>query len=204
METTLQHSKTLHLYRALGLELFSKNGYHNTSLDELCAELTMTKHSFIECFESKEDFFISIVQNIILQRTLNMLIEPSAFVQNPFPLVLEKLEVELEEAIESESNTGFLLANFISEFNTTNKRVNRHLLEILKIWEVNLVALLRKGQLDGFVKREVDCSGVANHIISSYMGIRTLMVQGNKRELGDQFLWQMRYYFFSISNTYTA
>ena len=164
----------------------------------------MTKHSFIECFESKEDFFISIVQNIILQRTLNMLIEPSAFVQNPFPLVLEKLEVELEEAIESESNTGFLLANFISEFNTTNKRVNRHLLEILKIWEVNLVALLRKGQLDGFVKREVDCSGVANHIISSYMGIRTLMVQGNKRELSDQFLWQMRYYFFSISNTYTA
>lgn len=204
METTLQQSKTLHLYRASGLALFYHNGYYNTSLEELCDTLSLSVDSFKESFLSKEDFFIGIAQNLILQRILNLLIEPVAYKQNPFPLIVDMLNTELEAAIENEQDKGFVLGNFITEFNGKNPRVNKYLIDILKIWEINLISLLRKSQLDGYVRREVDCLGVANHIISSFIGVRSLMVEGNKRLLSEQFLQQLRYYFNSISSSYTT
>ena len=202
MEATLQNSKTLHLYRAKGLELFYKNGYFNTSLEEICISLSISEQAFRDTFVSKEDFFIGITQNLILQKTLNLLIEPVAYKQSPFPLILDMIQEDLEEAMHNDTDNGFILSNFISEFNKKNRRISKYLADILKIWEINLISLLRKGQLDGYVKREVNCSGVANHIISSYMGTRTLMVEGNSRELADQYLKQLHYYFYSISSSY--
>lgn len=202
METTLQNSKALHLYRAKGLELFYKNGYCNTSLEELCDCLSLSKEVFIDSFMSKEDFFIGIAQNLILQNTLNLLIEPVAYKQSPFPLILDVIDLELEKAINSVADNGSMLFNFITEFNNKNHRINKYLKDILKIWEINLVSLLRKGQLDGYVNKDVDCNGVANYIISSYMGARTLMVEGNSQLLANQYIQQLRYYFYSISNKY--
>lgn len=202
METTLQNSKTLHLYRAKGLELFYKNGYFNTDLEEICVNLSISEKAFLDSFTSKEEFFIGIAQNLILQKILNLLIEPVTYKQSPFPLIIDRIQIELEEAINSETDNGFILGNFISEFNNKNPRINKYLIDILKIWEINLTSLFRKGQLDGYVKREVDCLGVANHVITSYMGTRTLMVEGNPRLLADQYLRQLRYYFYSISSSY--
>jgi len=189
MEATLQNSKTLHLYRAKGLELFYKNGYFNTSLKDICNSLSISNEAFVESFISKEEFFIGITQSLVLQKTLNLLIEPVTYKQSPFPLILDMLEAELDEAVSNEVDNGFLLGNFISEFNNRNLRINKYLVDIIKIWEINLISLLRKGQLDGYV-------------ISSFMGIRTLMVDGSSRLLADQYLQQLRYYFYSISSSY--
>lgn len=202
METTLQNSKTLHLYRAKGLELFYRKGYFNTSLEEICDSLSISESAFIDSFTSKEDFFVGIAQNLILQKTLNLLIEPVSYKQSPFPLILDMLEIELSKVVDNASDNGFILGNFISEFNKRSPRINKYLKDILKIWEVNLDSLLRKGQLDGYVKREVDCNAAANHIISSYIGVRTLMVEGNSRLLCAQYMQQLRYYFYSISKNH--
>jgi len=204
METTLQNSKTLHLYRAKGLELFYKNGYFSTSLEDICDSLSLSESAFIDSFTSKEDFFIGIAQNLILQKTLNLLIEPVSYKQSPFPLILDMLEIEMSKVVDSESDNGFILGNFISEFNGRGPRINKYLKDILKIWEVNLDSLLRKGQLDGYVKHEVDCNAAASHIISSYMGMRTLMVEGDTQLLSAQYMQQLRYYFYSISSNYLA
>ena len=194
----------LHLLRAKGLELFYKKGYYNTSLTDLLKDLSITEAIFTHHFQSKEDFFISISQNLILQRTLDLLIEPVSYKQSPFPLILDMFEDDLNKVSKSKNDHGFILANFINEFNNRNPRINKYLLDILKIWEINLTTLLRKGQLDGYVNHHIDCESAANHIISSYFGIRTLMVEGNSRNLTQQFLQQLRYYFHSIAQKMTV
>lgn len=190
--------------RAKGLELFYKNGYHNTSLTDILKDLSISEEVFKHHFQSKEDFFISITQNLILQRTLDLLIEPVSYKQSPFPLILDMFEDELNKVVKSNTDHGFMLSNFINEFNNRNPKINKYLLDTLKIWEINLTSLLRKGQLDGYVNHHVDCESAANHIISSYFGIRTLMVDGNERGLKEQYLQQLRYYFYSISQKITA
>ena len=204
MQPTLQDNKTTYLLCAKGLELFCEKGYYNTSLEDLCHTLSISQDFFQQRFISKEDFFISIAQNLILHRTFDLLIEPITPGQNPFPLLLDRISSELEKAANSHDDKGFLLGNFINEFNHNNPRVNKCLQDILRIWQINLTALLRKGQLNNYVNPNVDCEAVAQYIISSYMGIRTQMVAGNSRLLVNQYMDQMRYYLYAISKNFQA
>ena len=75
----------------------------------------------------------------------------------------------------------------------------KYLNDICKVWEVNLVTALQRGKTDGFVERHIDSEGVASFIISSYFGVRTLMVNGNSRMLRYQYIQQMRNYFRALS-----
>ena len=204
MQATLQDKKALYFMCARGLELFSQKGYYPTTLDEICDNLSISKKAFAHYFNSKEDFFIRIAQNLILHNTFDLLIEPLSYKQSPFPLVLDRIGLELEKAVNTPNDKGFLLGNFINEFNRGNPRINKCLKDILKIWEVNLTALLRKGQLDNYVTDSVDCEAVARYIISSYLGIRMQMVTGDPRRLADQYMDQLRYYFYGISKNFMA
>lgn len=108
-------------------------------------------------------------------------------------------ENALETAEHNDMDYGFILSNFISEFNRRNTVISNYLMDIYKIWEVNLISILQKGKSDGFVDRHVDSEGVATYLISSYMGVRTLMVQGNCRNLRYKYMQQLRQYFNSLT-----
>ena len=189
----------MHRMQVTGLELFYKNGYYNTSIDDILKSLSLSKGAFYYHFQSKEDFFVSIVQNLIVRKVYSMLIEPIEGKENPFTVIEKCFENALETAEHNEMDYGFILSNFISEFNRRNTVISNYLMDIYKVWEVNLISILQKGKSDGYVDRHVDSEGVATYLISSYMGVRTLMVQGNCRNLRYKYMQQLRQYFNSLT-----
>lgn len=189
----------MHRMQVTGLELFYKNGYYNTSIDDILKSLSLSKGAFYYHFQSKEDFFVSIVQNLIVRKVYSMLIEPIEGKENPFVVIEKCFENALETAEHNEMDYGFILSNFISEFNRRNALISKYLMDIYKVWEVNLVSILQKGKSDGYVDRHVDSEGIATYLISSYMGVRTLMVQGNCRNLRYKYMQQLRHYFNSLT-----
>ena len=199
MDKNLKRMATMHRMQVTGLELFYKNGYYNTSIDDILKSLSLSKGAFYYHFQSKEDFFVSIVQNLIVRKVYSMLIEPIEGKENPFRAIEKCFEDALETAEHNEMDYGFILSNFISEFNRRNTVISKYLMDIYKVWEVNLVSILQKGKSDGYVDRHVDSEGVATYLISSYMGVRTLMVQGNCRNLRYKYMQQLRHYFSSLT-----
>lgn len=199
MDKNLKRMATMHRMQVTGLELFYKNGYYNTSIDDILKSLSLSKGAFYYHFQSKEDFFVSIVQNLIVRKVYSMLIEPIEGKENPFVVIEKCFENALETAEHNEMDYGFILSNFISEFNRRNALISKYLMDIYKVWEVNLVSILQKGKSDGYVDRHVDSEGVATYLISSYMGVRTLMVQGNCRNLRYKYMQQLRHYFNSLT-----
>ncbi|WP_019670916.1 TetR/AcrR family transcriptional regulator [Eudoraea adriatica] len=199
MDKNLKRMATMHRMQVTGLELFYKNGYYNTSIDDILKSLSLSKGAFYYHFQSKEDFFVSIVQNLIVRKVYSMLIEPIEGKENPFVVIEKCFENALETAEHNEMDYGFILSNFISEFNRRNTVISNYLMDIYKVWEVNLVSILQKGKSDGYVDRHVDSEGVATYLISSYMGVRTLMVQGNCRNLRYKYMQQLRHYFSSLT-----
>ena len=189
----------MHRMQVTGLELFYKNGYYNTSIDDILKSLSLSKGAFYYHFQSKEDFFVSIVQNLIVRKVYSMLIEPIEGKENPFIVIEKCFENALETAEHNDMDYGFILSNFISEFNRRNTVISNYLMDIYKVWEVNLISILQKGKSDGYVDRHVDSEGVATYLISSYMGVRTLMVQGNCRNLRYKYMQQLRQYFNSLT-----
>ena len=191
----------MHRMQTKGLELFYKKGYYNTSIDDILKELDLSKGAFYYHFQSKEDFFISIVQNMVVRKVYNLMIEPIEGKADPFTAIERCFENALATAEHNELDYGFVLGNFITEFNGRNEEISKYLKDIYKVWEVNLVTTLQKGKTDGFIARHIDSEGVASFLIASYMGIRVLMVEGNSRMLGYHYLQQIKQYLKSIAAT---
>ena len=199
MDKNLKRMATMHRMQTKGLELFYKNGFYNTSVDDILKELSLSKGAFYYHFPSKEDFFISIVQNLIVRKVYSMLIEPIEGTEDPTESLLKCFENALAIAEHNELDYGFVLANFINEFNGRNDEISKYLRDIYKVWEVNIITTLQKGKTDGYIARHIDSEGVAVYLISSYMGIRMLMVEGNSRALAYHYMQQTRKYLKSLS-----
>ena len=199
MQATLKKRETMHLLCAKGLEVFHAKGYYNTSLDDILAELSLSKGAFYHHFKSKEDFFINIVQNLIVQKVYALLIEPLNTQENPLPIIVESLEKALEPSKSNEMAYGFMLNDFLTEFNKRNAEISRYLRDVLDVWEVNLVSVLKRGKLDGHIARHVDCEGVATYIIASYLGMRSLFTDDSSRQLKYQYIQQLKHYFRAIA-----
>lgn len=189
---------TMHRMQVTGLELFYKNGYYNTSVADILKELSLSKGAFYYHFDSKEDFFIQIIENLLARKVYSMLIEPIEGHDNPLDLITSCFENALETAVHNELDFGFVLNNFITEFNGRNERIMKHLNDILKIWEVNLVSTIQKGKFNGHINRHVDAEGVALFLMSSYLGIRTLMAESSPSARKYRFMSQLRQYFKAL------
>jgi len=199
MEKSLKSRATIQRMQVKGLELFYQKGYYNTSLDDILKALELSKGAFYYHFQSKEDFMISIVQHLLFRKIYSSLIEPVEGVENPFRVIENTLENALENAEHNVMDYGFVLGNFMTEFNGRNENVSRYLNDICKVWEVSLVTALQKGKSDGYLERHWDSEGIVSYVMASYFGIRTLMVQGNAHMLKYKYMQQLRNYFKSMS-----
>lgn len=198
MDKNLKRMATMHRMQVTGLELFYKNGYYNTSVDDILKELSLSKGAFYYHFDSKEDFLIQIIENLLVRKVYSMLIEPIEGHDNPLELITNCFENALETAVHNELDFGFVLNNFITEFNGRNEKIMKHLNDILKIWEVNLVSALQKGKINGHIDRHVDAEGVVLFLMSSYLGVRTLMAESSPSARKYRFMSQLRQYFKSM------
>lgn len=195
----MKRMATMHRMQVTGLELFYKQGYYNTSVDDILKTLSLSKGAFYYHFQSKEDFFISIVQNLMVTKVYSMLIEPIEGKENPLLAIYECLDDVLETAEYNDLDYGFMVHNFLTEFNGRHPIITTYLKDILKVWEVNIVTVLQKGKTDGYIERHVHSEGVASFIISSFLGVRTLMVEGNCKTLRYNYMQQLKAYFNALA-----
>jgi len=195
MDKQLKRRATMQRIQTTGLEIFYQKGYHNTSIDDILKELSLSKGAFYYHFQSKEEYFISIVQNLLFRKVYSSLIEPIEGEEDPLNKIVNCFDNALETAEHNFLDYGFVLSNFITEFNGKNPDIMNYLQDILKVWEVNLVTALQKGKTDGYVNRHIDSEAVATYLISSYIGIRTLMVEGNSKMLRYKYIQQLKHYF---------
>ena len=186
---------TMQRMQVKGLELFYSKGYYNTSVDDILKELELSKGAFYYHFDSKEDFFVQIIQNLMARKVYSTLIEPLEGHENPLTLITKCFDDAMETAVHNELDFGCLLSNFLTEFNGRNEIIIQHLNEIVTIWEVNLVTTLQKGKFNGYLDRHVDCEAVATFLMSSYFGIRTLMAGSSPSAKKYRFMTQLRQYF---------
>ena len=191
---------TMQRMQVTGLELFYKKGYYNTSVDDILKELELSKGAFYYHFDSKEDFFVQIIENLLVRKVYSMLIEPVEGHDNTADMIMKCFDDALETAVHNELDFGFVLGNFISEFNGRNDKIMKHLNDIIKIWEVNLVSTIQKGKFEGHIDRHVDAEGAALFIMSAFMGVRTLMVETAPSARKYRFMSQLRLFLKSIEN----
>jgi len=186
-----------------GYELINMYGYHATSVDKIIIEVGLTKGAFYYHFENKHHFVEAIIQDRIDKEIHSEFIEPINQRGNPIFILTDLLQDKLINDKSLAQNLGSPLTNFIVELShePNDYDLQLQLKEILDQWKVALINLLFRGIEDGYLDRHINTEPVAEFIINSLEGVRTLKRTTNDKSLFFNYIEQFKNYLDTLKNT---
>ncbi len=159
-----------------GYELMNTHGYQAISIDKVIGEVNLTKGAFYYHFENKHQFVEAIIQERISKEIHSEFIEPINKHGNPKFILVDLFENKLVNNKNLNQSAGSSLSNFIIALSheENDHELQEQLKEIYQEWKVALINLLYRGIEGGFFNRHFNTESVAEFIISSLEGTRTL------------------------------
>lgn len=196
MTQEIKRKVTRQLLINKGYELINMYGYHATSVDRIINDVNLTKGAFYYHFDNKHQFVEAIIQEKIDKEIHSEFIEPIGVRGNPIFLLTDLLQDKLINDKSLTQNLGSPLINFIVELShePNDYDLQLQLKEILDQWKVALINLLYQGIEDGYLDRHINTEPVAEFIINSLEGVRTLKRTTNDKSLFFNYIEQFKNY----------
>jgi len=171
-------------------------GYHAISIDRIINEVGLTKGAFYYHFENKHHFVEAIIQERIEKEIHSEFIEPINKHGNPLFIMEDLLQDKLIKDKSLAQNLGSPLTNFIVELShePNDYDLQIQLKEILDQWKVALINLLYRGIDEGYLNRHINTEPVAEFIINSLEGVRTLKRMTNDKTIFYNYIEQFKNY----------
>ncbi len=179
-----------------GYELINMYGYHAVSIDLIIKEVSLTKGAFYYHFENKHHFVQVIIKERIEKEIHSDFIEPINKRGNPVFILGDLLQEKLINDNSLGQNLGSPLTNMIValSYEQNDYNLKNQLHEVLNQWKVALINLLYRGIEDGYLDRHINTEPVAEFIINSLEGVRTLKRTTNNKSLFYNYMEQFKNY----------
>jgi TetR/AcrR family transcriptional repressor of nem operon len=179
-----------------GYELINMYGYHAVSIDRIIDEVGLTKGAFYYHFKNKHHFVSAIIQERISKEIHSKFIEPIKERGNPIFILTDLLEDKLLKDKSLNQNLGSSLTNLITDLShePNDYDLQLQLKEILDQWQIALINLLHRGIEDSYLDRHIDPSSVAEFIIVSIEGVRTIKKATNNNGIFYNYVQQLKNY----------
>lgn len=186
-----------------GYELINMYGYHVVSIDRIINEVGLTKGAFYYHFKNKHHFVEAIIQERINKEIHSNFIEPIIGRGNPIFMLTDLLEDKLFKDKSLNQNLGSPLTNLITELShePNDYDLQLQLKEILDQWQIALINLLHRGIEDSYLDRHIDPSSVAEFIIVSIEGVRTIKKVTNNSGIFYNYVQQLKNYLDTLKIT---
>jgi len=186
-----------------GYELINMYGYHAISIDKILSEVGLTKGAFYYHFENKHHFVEAIIQERIEKEIHSEFIEPINERGNPIYILEDLLRDKLINNKSITDGLGSPLTNFIVQLSLEENEydLQLQLKEILDQWKIALINLLHRGINDGYLDRYINTESVAEFIINSLEGIRTLKRITNDKALCFNYMEQFKNYLETLKKS---
>lgn len=162
------------------MELFWKNGYHATSMQELVDHLGIHRASIYDAFGNKqklyeEAFALYREKNVkYLQRFLNEQSEPK--------IGLRKLLIEtLDESLNDADRKGCFAVNCIGEYLPSNMEFVGELLDNKKNFESIIIDFLKKGKASGQLDATLNLKSFASFLYTFFSGLKVITKMNQNR-----------------------
>ncbi|RJP24056.1 MAG: TetR/AcrR family transcriptional regulator [Candidatus Abyssobacteria bacterium SURF_5] len=163
------HSRTRERIIRAAMELFRRQGYHNTSLAQILDRASITKGGFYFYFKSKEELGLAALEfakNFWNEHVLDAIAgEPAASAR--FRRMVE---------IMTQMNRGeifhgcALLAVLTAEMMETESVFSDRIRSILAEWQQSLVEMLERGKKEGVFRKDMDSQALAYVLIGCCHG----------------------------------
>ena len=179
-------------------DLIYQKGYQSTSVDNILAQTHVTKGAFYYHFENKEDMGVKMVEEVIYPKLYDALILPLEESEDPINDIFQVIMNFFKLADYQTIMYGCPTNNMIQEMAPLSDRFHEALKKITDTWQGTIEEAIKRGQQAGNVNRTVDPESVAQFIIVSYEGLRSLGKVYQFKLYYKNYLKQLRAYLSSL------
>lgn len=157
--------------------LFWRKGYENTSMQDLLDAMNLSKSSLYQAFGGKQALFERCMSHygdlMIGQLRAALADAPSGLV-----FIRHFLESVLDEARGTCEARGCLVLNTANEFARRDPRIAEAVAQGLGRFHGVVLEAVQRAQREGDIAPERDAVGLANYLVSSMSGLKTLSKSG--------------------------
>jgi TetR/AcrR family transcriptional repressor of nem operon len=168
-----------------GLELFLRQGYNATGIQQITDQAGVPKGSFYNHFASKEAFGAAIVDRyaVYSERSWQRMMrdapaQPLATIRHVFDQMLE------HHARAGGSSSGCLIGNFAAEVALASEICRERLLNAQLAWRERLAGLIAAAQAQGEIRNDMDSNALSALTWSVWEGaLLRMKVEGSVHAL---------------------
>ena len=159
------------------MHVFWQHGYEASSLQALLKAMELSKSSLYQGFGGKKELFLRCIDRYgeKISAMMRLLLENSS---SGLEFIEELLLSSASEAKRTEVRRGCLLMNTASEFAQKDAEVAARVTIAFDCLRGLLTAAIRRGQQEGDITGEEDAQVLANYLLSSLAGIKTVVKSG--------------------------
>lgn len=166
----------------IAMGLFWRKGYEATSLQDLVGEMGLSRSSFYSAFGSKRQLFLSCLQRYEEATALDLTTRLHGAVTGR-DFIEDTLLWAIEEAIEGADPKGCLVVNTANELAQRDKQVAAQVSQGFDKYRAIFLAAAIRGQEDGSVSNDKEATLLANYLVTSMSGLRTMVKAGTDLEV---------------------
>lgn len=148
-----------------------RRGFQAASLDAILAQAGVTKGALYHHFPDKAALGYAVVDEVVkgllLERWLGLLRDPA---KDPLTALQRVLRHRAAELTADELELGCPLNNLAQEMSPLDERFRRVVNATFELWRNGFAQALRRGQVDGSVRRDVDARKVAAFVVAVVEG----------------------------------
>jgi AcrR family transcriptional regulator len=152
---------------AAAIDCFARHGYRGTSIDRIAREVGVTKGALYYHFRDKEDLLFAAVTERVgeFERKVLRDVEPS---RDALAALRQVVDACFFHA--TVSNHRRFIITLMVEALDTNPRLSEEFRSILRGMRAFLAGVVRRGQAEGSIRRDLDPEAVAAAIAGGIMG----------------------------------
>jgi TetR/AcrR family transcriptional regulator, transcriptional repressor for nem operon len=150
----------------------SRSGFQSASLDTILAATGVTKGALYYHFDSKEALGYAIVEEIVAALTRDRWLRPMLRNGQPIEIligIVRRIPTRPEDI-----RAGCPLLNLAQEMSPLDEQFRTRLERIFLDWQEGVATLLRKGQSQGSVRRDLNPDEAASFLVAMVEGYATL------------------------------
>jgi TetR/AcrR family transcriptional repressor of nem operon len=155
---------------AVGLSLFSRQGYHGTGIKDITDSAGVPKGSFYNYFESKEDYMADIIRHYGDQATQrwneNLLSAP----QSPLATLRHHYETGIANYERSTTRSGCLIGNLAAEISESSELCRDTLRAVMDAPRARFASYLQQAQAAGEARTDLSAEEMADFFWNAWEG----------------------------------
>jgi TetR/AcrR family transcriptional repressor of nem operon len=154
----------------VSLDLFYRNGYQATSVDDIIAQAKVSKSNFYYHFRSKEDLGLEVLD----QRRSALMESLDCMLGDCGECARERLDRFVDHLVETqevERNGGCPFGNLVAEMADHSERFRCHLVDVFAGLTTRIASVVEDGQRHGAFRADICPNDVAALFVQATQGM---------------------------------